>query len=343
MSKATNSIKDEQIRNTFKYEITKFAGAWSKECFDKVVPLFTAKWLAIPDAKVATEHFQKVWLSERLCRFYRGAAQGNVMNNNGLEATNKVLKDRATLRELLPILHLLPAVKKWLEEQSSYRNPANVNFIPFAPDAPVMLLKDFTEGYNEVRLKQKIFHIEDHYISVSPKNGGIFDRAAAVRILAKYRTNDFASIEEYKSFISFVVVVNPEMQCNCHKYSKCFKCMHVTAIQIRLGQVVVPDNAKTVPVASKRKPGRPAQIGGRYDRPNPFQLLPAQAVVAIVPVVQDGHHEEEDVFPPEDEEGGADNDVYDDPPIAAEQSDEENDYDYDYDYDDYNENFDDEA
>jgi hypothetical protein len=114
------------------------------------------------------------------------------------------------------------------------------------------------------------------------------------------------------------MVVNPEMQCNCHKYSKCFKCMHVTAIQIRLGQVVVPDNAKTVPVASKRKPGRPAQIGGRYDRPNPFQLLPAQAVVAIVPVVQDGHHEEEDVFPPEDEEGGADNDVYDDPPIAAE-------------------------
>jgi hypothetical protein len=163
MSKAANSIKDKQIRNTFKYEITNLADAWSKECFDKVVPLFTAKWLAIPDAKVATEHFQKVWLSERLCRFYRGAAQGNVMNNNGLEATNKVLKDRATLRELLPILHLLPAVKKWLEEQSSYRNPANVNFIPFAPDAPVMLLKDFTEGYNEVRLKQKIFHIEDHY------------------------------------------------------------------------------------------------------------------------------------------------------------------------------------
>lgn len=215
----------------------------------------------------------------------------------------------------------------------------------------MMLLKDFTEGYNEVRLKQKIFHIEDHYITVSPKNGGIFDRAAAVRILEKYKRNDFASIEEYKSFISFVVVVNPDMQCNCHKFSKCFKCMHVTAIQIRLGRVVVPDSAKTVPVASKRKPGRPAQIGGRYDRPNPFQLLPAQAVVAIVPVVQDGLHQEEDVLPPGDEEGDVDNDVCNYEPIAAEKNDEgedtdeENDYDfdYDYDYDDYNENFDDEA
>ena len=127
--------------------------------------------------------------------------------------------------------------------------------------------------------------------------------------------------------------------------------MHVTAIQIRLGRVVVPDSAKTVPVASKRKPGRPAQIGGRYDRPNPFQLLPAQAVVAIVPVVQDGLHQEEDVLPPGDEEGDVDNDVYNYEPIAAEKNDEgedtdeENDYDfdYDYDYDDYNENFDDEA
>jgi hypothetical protein len=89
MEKKTKTIKSKNVRASFLGDLNHLSNAVSEECFDKVVKLFKAKWRAIPDATVALDHFEKEWLNHRLTRFYRGAAEGFAMNNNGLEATKR--------------------------------------------------------------------------------------------------------------------------------------------------------------------------------------------------------------------------------------------------------------
>lgn len=109
VEKKTKTIKSANARASFLGDLNHLSNAVSEECFNNVVKLFKSKWRAIPDATVAFKHFEKDWLNDRLSRFYRGAAEGYAMNNNGLEATYKTLKDNASLHEQMPV-HSLTSV-----------------------------------------------------------------------------------------------------------------------------------------------------------------------------------------------------------------------------------------
>ena len=76
---------------------------------------FVEKLSKVEAAKGPLESIKKEWFSQRLTRFYRGAAEGYVMNNNGLKSTKKVFRDRGTIREHMPILKFLPAVQRWVD------------------------------------------------------------------------------------------------------------------------------------------------------------------------------------------------------------------------------------
>ena len=82
----------------------------TEACFKKVSSLNLKKWKNVEGAEKPYNKMKNDWRRDRLTRFYRGAAKGCVMNNNGLETTNRVFKDDCTLRERMPIMEILPAV-----------------------------------------------------------------------------------------------------------------------------------------------------------------------------------------------------------------------------------------
>jgi hypothetical protein len=92
MSKKCESIKGKIPKATFENDLNGVSGAWSEECFTKVAQQFIDKWSLVESATSCIDHIKNEWMTQRLCRFYRGAAEGYVMNNNGLESYNKVLK-----------------------------------------------------------------------------------------------------------------------------------------------------------------------------------------------------------------------------------------------------------
>ena len=54
-----------------------------------------------------TTHFRAEWCNERLGNWSCGHSHNSVMNTNGLEGTNKVIKDELTFRQLMSVLDFL--------------------------------------------------------------------------------------------------------------------------------------------------------------------------------------------------------------------------------------------
>ena len=267
MAKAAKSIKDKDQRISFLNDLNGVSGAWSELCFHKTTTLFIKKWSLVQSAASSLEKLRKEWLNPRLCRFYRGAAEGYSMNNNGLEAYNKVLKDSCTFHERLPINQLLPAMGKWIGDQSHRRDPQNINFLEFALE-PEIKLMDVTEGYNLARKKIKLIQLQGHYICVNDNRiqGNVFDRNMANAIFTQYRECNWKTLDQYNAFQSQVHVITPDRKCNCYQFGKKFKCAHVECVKIMIDRAVVPEAAKIIPLHVRRKPGRPKQALGRYVR-----------------------------------------------------------------------------
>ena len=53
------------------------------------------------------------------------------MNNNGLESTNRVIKDEVTERQLLPVIDFFNKIMAWIQTRSEKKNPTDVNYAPF--------------------------------------------------------------------------------------------------------------------------------------------------------------------------------------------------------------------
>lgn len=263
MEKKAKTIKDADRRASFLADLNSLSNAGSEECFDNVVKLFKAKWSAVPDATVTLKHFEKEWLSDRLTRFYRGAAEGFAMNNNGLESTNKTLKDTATLYEQMPILEFIPTMTRWIGIQSYRRNPQNINYVKIAEVPSELNTKDMTEGFSLCQAKIPYIKVDNHYISISNTKVP-FTAAMARSAYRRYCESDYGSMNNYNSFQKYVHVISPTRRCNCYEYGRASKCKHSTCIKIMIDHIPVPPEARTVPLGCRRKPGRPPMALGRY-------------------------------------------------------------------------------
>lgn len=130
-----------QLRAQFLQDIKAISYAWSPAAAVRLKSLFFEKWEghANPVVIDVTGHFKREWCNERLGNWTRGNAHNCVINTNGLEATNKVIKDELTYRQLMPVMDFLPRSLLWVKEQSVRRsdgpdqNP-NANKITFAQE-----------------------------------------------------------------------------------------------------------------------------------------------------------------------------------------------------------------
>ena len=210
-------------------------------------------------------HLEKEWLSGRLSKFYRGAAEGYAMNNNGLEGTNKGIKDTATFRELMPLLEFLPRMAEWIGTQSYRRNPENINSIPLAHVPSDLDTKDMTDGHNLWKSKKIFCLVEDHYVSVTRIANNVVPLSLqeSQAIYKKYCDSSYKSMDDYNSFQKYVQVISPDRRCNCYEFGRKFKCPHSTCVKIMIDKIHIPPCAKTVPLSCHRKPGRPPMARGR--------------------------------------------------------------------------------
>jgi hypothetical protein len=92
------------------HDIKMISIAWTDLCFQRLLILFRQKWMSDVYAtsnngvKNFIEYFFKQWTSSRIHNWFRGAALNHTLNNNGMEACNKVIKDDITQHHLLPLM-----------------------------------------------------------------------------------------------------------------------------------------------------------------------------------------------------------------------------------------------
>jgi hypothetical protein len=96
--------------------------------------LFFSKWDIHESAavKALVNHFRREWCTERHGNWTHGHIAKYVNCTNGLESTNNVIKNEVTMRQLMPIMNFLLKIQIWVGEQSTRRDPTDINYIEYA-------------------------------------------------------------------------------------------------------------------------------------------------------------------------------------------------------------------
>lgn len=224
----------------------------SQEVFNHASLLFTEKWRAMSQS-FFDDYFTNVWLIDN--RFwYEGAAMLAPSTNNALESFNRYLKDEHTLRERIDLGQLrsvlFEAIEKW--------SLAYTNDLKEYKRQPDISLKLWTASYSWAKMN----------LSMNNKNN-------ADEMLYTFSTNpsvpgecsSWKTFDDYKNSLSDIQVSFPlpytkenwlAGRCTCKEYLKNYICTHIVGISIRMKYVIVPDEAKNIPIGQKRKRGRPA-------------------------------------------------------------------------------------
>lgn len=142
------------LKGQFMQDINAISYAWNPDAAVLIKNLFFLKWEGNPNPQVqdVTTHFRAEWCNERLGNWSCGHSRNSVINTNGLEGTNKVIKDELTFRQLMPVLDFLQKALLWLREQSEKRDEGqqgerNPNVLKFATRHDFTTL-DWTEAHS---------------------------------------------------------------------------------------------------------------------------------------------------------------------------------------------------
>jgi hypothetical protein len=154
----------------------------------------------------ATAHFITEWCNERVGIWSCGHSHNSVMNTNVLEATNKVIKDELTFRQLMPVLDFLRRALLWLREQSERRDPGhegarNPNAQKFALEHDFITL-DWTEAYAwRMKAQRQIFFLPEQniFVAAAPGARGDLTEIKALAFDNAFTSCSLATYDEYTS------------------------------------------------------------------------------------------------------------------------------------------------
>ena len=223
-----------------------------------------------------TSHFKAQWTGNTLQNWTAGHCPNCVINNNGLEATNLVLKLEVTQRRLLPVLTYFREAMHWLKDKSLRYDPLNPNHISFTMKHTITT-GNWVESYRWSRDRSvQIRIINDIYVTVTENRGDLTDNRAQ-RFIAMFTDFSFNSFDEYTSVSNNVSILRRDVtrqegyNCTCHQNAKEFFCVHSLGIAIIRGTMVPPREAKVTLLGRKRKRGRRPQAAPAWQY-QPFDL-----------------------------------------------------------------------
>ena len=277
IEKQAKRIVDLNVKNMFMQDIHAISCAWTPGIASRLKQLFFAKWEGNHSQVVrdVTAHFLAEWCTERLGKWSCGHAHNCVINTNGLEATNKVIKDELTHRQLMPVIDFLTSSRQWLTEQSAKRGEGP-NKVVFA-NAHTFTTKDWTQGHAwRVNPSKQIRFVPQSgvYVAVAPGVQGHLTDERAVQYVRTFSEGSWATFDDFtKMYYNVCIltedVTRPELfSCTCSTNAKEFTCVHSLGLAMMRGTLNAPRAAQVQLLGRKRKRGR------RPLAPPAWEMLP---------------------------------------------------------------------
>ena len=252
-------------------DINAISYAWSPTASTALKELFFRKWDAHPNLVVreVSTHFKNEWCTVRLGNWSCGHALNCVINTNGLEATNKVIKDELTYRQLMPVMDFLPRSLVWMKEQSEKRSDGpngtpNVNKVSFA-ESHTFATCDWTSANAWRRNQAKQIRFLPHlniFVAVAPGVRGDLTDAKANAYVTAFNECAWDTFDNYTSMYFNVSILHhdtsrPEnYRCTCSANAKEFTCVHSIGVAMMRGILVPPNAAQIQLLGRKRRRGR---------------------------------------------------------------------------------------
>ena len=280
MEKYAKKITDMELKGQFIQDINALSYAWSPNAATLLRDLFFAKWDSHIDnhAVDAAAHFRSEWCNTRLGNWSRGHAPNSVVNTNGLEATNKVVKDELTFRQLMPVLDFLRKGVVWLQEQSANRDEnfegLNPNVLKFARNH-TFKTKEWTQAHTwKVSTSKQIRYLPqlDIYVAVAPGVKGDLTDQKASFYATTFTECSRPTYDEYTTMFRNVFILRsdtarPEMfNCTCAVNAKEFTCTHSLGVALMKGILTPPREAEVKLLGRKRRRGRRPMAAPAWER-----------------------------------------------------------------------------
>jgi hypothetical protein len=127
-------VKEKWIRQRMRKDIEFIQQSSSRKEFACLVKLFNTNYF---DQVEFMNFFMKQWI-EKLPNWFEGFSVNTLSTNNGLEATNKWIKDKQ-FRERLPLNEFLKCFMEIPNEWSIERSPGREKEYRETPDRPLSL------------------------------------------------------------------------------------------------------------------------------------------------------------------------------------------------------------
>lgn len=257
-------VSNVDYRSQLEEDINVLQTAPNEKTFKKASALFLKKWKNCKDNEVIVfvTYLEKEWFISQP-NWYEGAARGFPSTNNGVEATNSIIKSEHTLRERLPIGQFLNCSMDMVKKWSQRRDPKSVNCV-FFNETPSISLELWTQAYQWVAQKIPVLQRDtdgrvEYFCSSSKTQTPITAKLLQdfERQEGKWKT--FDNFSTWRSKIWKIEVYPDRVVCSCPIFTKKNQCKHSIGMLIKRKEVDVPEEAKNIPLGQKRKRGRPSK------------------------------------------------------------------------------------
>lgn len=204
---------------------------------------------------------------EGVCLFRnQAAAPLQPCTNNGVEGTNRSIKDDYVGRHLEPMKSFLPKVAAMVKAWSERSESLSFAAVPDIPDAL------WNDGFRLSRNQWfKIFNMPSsglRFVRDFSKGDPDIPVQQFVHIYCN-PTTSLQSFSQYQKFLSSFHVVKATqfgyLTCSCAVGLKMYRCEHSIAVEIRQRMIEVPERLTSEPLGKVKKgPGRPRKVMGGF-------------------------------------------------------------------------------
>jgi hypothetical protein len=259
VEKKVQSLVEKSAQNEIMQDIEVLQLSQSRKIFLKASKLFLKKWKGRQPAFIT--YFENQWLKSHNL-WYEGVDHFTPSTNNGLESFNRVIKDKYTLRERLPMSRFrilsLEAVQRWSTE---YANNTRV-----FKNKPTITLDLWTQGYIWAKTKKSVKSVEvgDKLEYTVPSGDSSTISESDLEAVKKLKWNTFDQFKE-KAFSLWIVTTPKEKSlwengiCTCPAFFKKYMCKHVVGLGIRTKSCRAPIAAKNRAFQPNKRRGRPTK------------------------------------------------------------------------------------
>jgi hypothetical protein len=234
--------------------------------FMKSFVLFKSKWSSVNNVTVDNfiEYFENQWVKVNF-NWFEGAYHGIPSHDNGLESTNRNIKDYHTFRQRLSLSQFLMCLTNLVKNWSRDRDSCITEDKMFH-ESPQIDTRLWTYSFqfaqsNKTIICKKGDDIFKSYYFCPDKT-----KIICAQFIQLHRKQEWNHFSNYVDWLNEVIKVEMHStdwklsKCSCSFFKKDYICSHMIGMGIRLGLCDAPLVAQNVEIGTHRGVGRPANV-----------------------------------------------------------------------------------